>query len=341
MIKQYKKWVYLFVLFVFTLLFTNVYFLYLADTFSVITKHPKTLYHTPNQRHLIIDYLLEHLNQYDTLIMGSSRVWFINPLRLKEATAYNMTYAEGIPHEHLLNLKFLLKKGMKIRHVILALDDFSYRVDFNQHQRQLASKLHYKVTGIPKFEYYKLYLLRLPKKRNIEQLRKKYFNKPLSAQESIVLSKIFDTIYKQSFEYSKRLGNDVNLSDTRHNNASIFTQPSYSEGNVLKATLQDLQEIIQLSHTYKFKLTLFINPIHHATYKATDKVLFDTFKRELSYLTSYYDFSLPNKINNNNAYWNDTSHYKYYVGDLILQRLFESKISIKDFGVFVKKEENL
>ena len=77
--------------------------------------------------------------------------------------------------------------------------------------------------------------------------------------------------------------------------------------------------------------------MHHTTYINTDLNKLQVFKTELSKITSYYDFTLPNRISNNNKYWLEASHYTLEVGDMILSRIYDNNTSIKDFGIYVKK----
>ncbi|WP_428740092.1 hypothetical protein, partial [Sulfurimonas sp.] len=66
---------------------------------------------------------------------------------IKDKKVYNMTVAEGIPHEHLLLLKLFLKKGMKLKQVVIGLDDFSFQVPFEKHQGIPDTKTHYLATN--------------------------------------------------------------------------------------------------------------------------------------------------------------------------------------------------
>lgn len=49
---------------------------------------------------------------------------------------YNMTYSEGLPQEWLEDIELFLKHGVCIRQVILGLDDFSFRVNPQDHHSQ-------------------------------------------------------------------------------------------------------------------------------------------------------------------------------------------------------------
>jgi hypothetical protein len=71
----------------------------------------------------------------------------------------------------------------------------------------------------------------------------------------------------------------------------------------------------------------------------TNKELFFKFKKELAYITDYYDFTIPNKISQDNRNWLETSHFIPKIGDLIIKTIFENKVFVKNFGIHVEKKE--
>ena len=79
----------------------------------------------------------------------------------------------------------------------------------------------------------------------------------------------------------------------------------------------------------------FINPIHNTTYQFTNHKLLYSFREQLSKITDYYDFSHPNYISMKNQFWQETSHYHLNVGDLIIDKIYNS-INYKDFGALIK-----
>jgi len=326
-----KKWLYGVIVGTFIILLLHFVFLYKVDTYSIINVNKGKTYTIPNQRFLIAEYLLSSKPKgYDTFIFGSSRVGYINPLKIENKKAYNMTYGEGIPHEHLLFLKLLLKNNITIKEILVGLDDFSPQISFSEHDNSFGSKLHYKALGISKFQFYSFYFLRTIRSADIKHFKKKY----LGYQADFSLNEhIYNTIFNQEVTYQN--SKYVNNNTTEHNNNPAFTVPTINKGNNLKGSLQDIQDIIELCKKNNIKYTFFINPIHKTTYNALDIHFFNNFKKELSYITDYYDFSLPSIINNNNQYWNETSHYSLLVGDMILNRIYDNNKTIENFGKYI------
>ncbi len=114
--------------------------------------------------------------------------------------------------------------------------------------------------------------------------------------------------------------------------------PEY-KGERIKATIQEIQEIVELSRKYDFKLYLFINPIHKTSYNATDLKNFNTFKKELAQISDYVDFATLNTITTNNYYYYEPMHYRENVAHLMMEKVFDptSKDFPSDFGFEVTK----
>lgn len=308
------KWVYISLILPFSILIISTVLLIWTDTFSIL--HPKNSHFIdePNRNFLKVEYILTHPTKYDGFIFGSSRVGAIIPSHVQGANFYNMTYSEGIPHEHLLNLRLFLKHGVKIKKVLLGLDEFSYQVSFAQHQQQWLTKAHPLSTQSTWLSFYRFYFFRLPTKHDKSQ-----FIKKLTHPDRTITMDITD----QEAFYLAFLSNGPEFSDSDPK----YLKPTHYNGNTLTDTLQDIQNIVDLCKQHGIELTVFINPIHHTTYEDTNKQLLQEFKHSLSTITPYYDFSGPNNITQDNHNFVDTSHYTVDVGDKMLQWMFLNNIS--------------
>jgi hypothetical protein len=131
----------------------------------------------------------------------------------------------------------------------------------------------------------------------------------------------------------------VDNNNEEYINNPAFLIPYHYSGNDIDNTMNDIKEIVKVTKENNITLTLMINPIHHTTYKDTNQKLMQEFRDRLSHISEYYDFSLPNPINNNNAFWIETSHYNISVGDMILSRIYDNNQSIENFGLYIKKKD--
>ena len=327
-----KKWIYISIISVIILLLANTIFLYNIDTYNILTPKSKMYRNVPNQRVMITKHILNVKNNYNALIFGSSRVGYINPFHIKSYRVYNMTYAEGLPHEHLLLIKLLLHKGMRLKHLLIGLDDISYQISFKEHQQQLGSKSYYLATGESKFIFYKDFFLHKVTKKDINQFKYKYITNTFLPKE--FCNTLYYEIYDQKKVYMQK---HKNTRTKKHINDPKFQDPTRYDANYIKETLKDIQEIVDISKKYNIDTKFIIVPMHKKTYEYTNKKRFYKFRKELAKITSYYDFAQPNEINSNNIYWNETSHFTHEVGDMIINRIYDNNISIKNFGIYVQK----
>lgn len=306
--KTSKKWVLIATIFTFVILFISTLLLIWTNTYSILHPANTRFIDEPNRNFLKVEYILTHPNQYNGFIFGSSRVGALIPSHAQGAKFYNMTYSEGIPHEHLLNLRLFLKHDVKIKKILLGLDEFSYQVSFAQHQQQWLTKAHPLATGSSWFSFYRFYFFRLPTQHDKSQFLKK-----ISHPDQMIT---MDIVEQNNF-YRTFLSNNDKFLDSDPK----YLKPTHYNGNTLTDTLRDIQDIVDLCKQHDIELTVFINPIHHTTYQDTNKQLLQEFKHTLSTITPYYDFSGPNEITQDNHNFVDTSHYTVDIGDQMLKYL--------------------
>jgi len=333
---HYKKWIKRSLIILILLLLSNTIFLYLLDTYSIAKPMSKQIYNVPNQRFLIVEYLKTTKSKYDTYIFGSSRVGYINPLKMLNKKAYNLSVGAGIPHEHLLLLRYLLKEKKDIKHILIALDDFSFTIPFSEHYNSLDLKPHYLLTNDTKFSYYSHYFFRSINKIDIKDMRKKYFHKKVPKE----IIQIKQAIFFQRLFYENKENNSIKIKINSTNYDKIDTNlpnaiTQYIGLNNIENTIQDLKEIILLCKKNNINYKIIINPMSYILFRDINQTLYNQFKKRLSNITDYYDFSNPNPINNDLRYWHEASHYKLLVGDLILKRIYNNDTSIPNFGIHI------
>jgi hypothetical protein len=299
-----------------------------SDTYSNIHTKRIKFFTEPNNNIKKVTYILENKNLYNSFIFGSSRVGFINPLLIKNGKYYNMTYPEGIPHEHLINIKLFINSGIKIKNLLIGLDEFSYQVSFKKHQNQGLTKAHYLATKTNFLIYCRELYLRFPLSEDRHHIRKKIFGGRTFTsditKQYLHFKNIEKTFSRSMFTTKKHLEN------------KIFQKPTLYNGDTLKETLQDIKEIKDICNKEKINCIFFINPIHQKTYEYTNKKLLNQFRKELSKITPYYDFSYPSFISKDNSYWIETSLYLINVGDMMIDTIYNNK-KTDGFGKYIKK----
>ena len=81
----------------------------------------------PNKNFIKIRFITQNPERYDGLVFGSSRVNSIDVRKIQGYKCYNVHSGGRLPRDHLDNIRYILKKGVKIKLILLGLDEFSYK----------------------------------------------------------------------------------------------------------------------------------------------------------------------------------------------------------------------
>ena len=284
-----------------------------------------------NRRISNLEYILQNPFHFDSFIFGSSRMWVIDASKINSGRYYNMSYAGGLPVEHLAMVKALLKKGVRIKSVIIGLDEFSFNAPPEKDKKQLVYIMHPFITGKSLVYVFYQYYFRIPK--------------------LVEISKAIDRLSGRTREskcVTDQNGFNIGWLD-KEKTIIISGKSSFARQEVkyhsitydskeLNVVLNEINELILLSRKNNFSLIFFINPIY-SQYYTLDAAGLYTIKEKLAQITDYYDFSGLNSVTTNDLSFLDDIHYRYLVGDMIIKRIFGfGDINIPDdFGVLVTK----
>ena len=278
-------------------------------------------FNEPNQSFVKMVYLKDHPYKYDTYIFGSSRVGKIPNELLADQKIYNLTYSEGLPAEHLKNLKFLLKNKVRIKSLLMGLDEFSYRIDPQRHLTELLRIPHPAITD----ESYISFLLKYIRWHDYKFNEKEVTYDIISSGRPLPPPSLVKYINEHADIHAKR--------------KEIKNPPSYPE-IYRSETLSDIKNIISICKKNNIKLTFFINPVFINTYLNSDIHDFIRFKKELSTVTDFYDFAYINSITKNSFFYYDSIHYREPAGEMILEKLGYLPVcnAPRDFGRYVTQQ---
>lgn len=278
----------------------------------------------PNQQLVKMKYILKNPAKYDCFIFGSSRCGNIDPKKIPNREAYNMTYSEGLPAEWLANLKTMLQHGVAVKTVIICLDDFSFRLDPADHESQWM-RLSYRENMQP---VYWRYVLRIPQAEVI----KPYFDKQPAS--------VFYDIYDSGRPLHPEVDEAIEKDPEKHINDSKFWVPMKHEEERIAQTIEEIRQIKTITDQNGIELITIMNPIHITTYMGNNREELYQFQRELVKITPFWDFSPPSSVTTNNYYFYETSHYRPLVGDWMIERIYHlpGKDLPADFGTCVDKE---
>lgn len=265
-------------------------------------------------------YILGNPDKYNAFCFGSSRVGVLDLEKMQDGNRwYNMTYPEGSPQEFLQTIRYFLKGGVKIKKLMIGLDDASFRVDPEKHIKQFGDRYPYKPYDA---EAYLRLLFQRPQRLKTAAEREKAVH-------------IFD-IYKTGNLIWDGCDAKIDADPDGHRKDGDFLRSYAYEEDHMQEALAAIREICRLAKENGIETVFFINPVYQTTYLDTDGTAFDTFKEELAKITDYYDFSGLNEASTDAVNFYDGSHYRPFIGDRILAHLTGKVPANSDgFGSFV------
>lgn len=264
----------------------------------------------------------------DAVLFGTSRVQVgIDPDELKNygySKAYNSALSAGTLEEQLEYLKHAVYNNKEIKLVIIGLDfesfianDISYRSGFREERMQM-SRLYYRDVlettlsmdmAIKSFETIKT---------NIKKDGFSYFEENGARTDAYQYNLTQRTIrgkgVQQAFMAPLGTGSNTNINNNK---------------------LEVFKEFVQLCKNNNIKLIVFVTPYHAAAlerYNNSGFKSFENWKREITKITTVWDFSGYNEIttesvSENMTYYWEASHYKKTVGKRMLERMLGGDLS--------------
>ncbi len=309
-------------------------FNYLLDPYGIFKSDFSKQVLEPNKNYIKTKYILNNQDKYDSFIFGSSRVGALEGELLKNGRYYNMTYSEGLPKDWLNNIKTFLNNGIEIKNILIALDDFSFTADPNDH---LSQPMRIPYENLNKFKIFSTYLFRDPfDLYNKETIKGMSISKYDGSNFDLYNTGRGFTTFKQEQEKLKALTPE-NLNSDIYNKPTIFF-----DYNRVDETINEIKEIKELCTKNNINLYVIFNPLHKTTYLATDKAILEDAKNKVSEITDFWDFTGLNEITENNYYWAETSHYRLLVGRMILEKVFSIDLGVEcpdDFGTYITRKE--
>lgn len=316
-------------------------FNYVLDQYGIFNNLSFNLWyelgHEPNQRYAKIRHLIDDKHSWDSYLFGSSRVGKIDPELLPDGNYYNMNCSEGLPGEHLDDIKVLLANNVPLKNVVIGLDNFSYMKRPDEHRWQIM-RHPYDPSIFERVLFQIKYLFSAPRIGFIKNLG---FEKSEFRINFNIASNGMHDLEEVDKKIERDIGQHVKGERFRNaNNVQFDEADEDAYMSKMEDVIKAIVEITELSKKHNFYLRVFINPTHHKYYIHGNPYHFLRFKEKLAQHIDYWDFSGLNSITTNNKYYYETSHYRTMVGGLIICRMNECayKEVPEDFGVYITKE---
>lgn len=293
------------------------------DPYSVLkTNEGMRTGYNPNERFRKIEYLKQHIGQYDSFVIGASTMGLFPNEGLAEVRPdgrwYNLSFLAGTPPEALRALQYLKAKGMPIREVVYGLDMFAFR-KLGAH-RELWRQEHPDITGESQYSWWKRHVFASTLLDGTERLTHNWLN----AQPKLVfdfdrtgryyLARWDREIAKDHQGFIKRqIYDKFNLGDKKPKPAGVALVPErFAELAELKRWLD---ENGVASH-------FWINPIHWKNLATVDeKTLFEFRSGIRSAIGEVPDYTARPDVFRRDDLFYEWQHFRPEAATLILKEV--------------------
>jgi hypothetical protein len=337
---SYRKWLlttlFFILFFALGLIAVNFYVDHHAvrlSLFSLNKEIHQTIYPDGINQHMFNpEVIFRQPKKFDSFLFGSSRISSINVANIPAGRFYNMSYSQGLPAQHLAIIKAFLQRGVKIKSVVIGLDEFCFSLSASAHQKQLLRIMHPDIGGPGRSEIFGMYFFRKPSLNELARWKDRVLCGQMDGRiiinsQGVHLGwsqkeKILLATEKPIFQF----------------NIQKYEPITYGKEETDEAFVA-IEELINLSHAQGFSVTFFITPFYANFYLNYAEGLL-SIKERLANLTNYYDFSGINSVTIDELNYYEESHYRYRVGDMIIARIFGSG-AVKlpnDFGLLVTRQ---
>ena len=278
------------------------------------------------------------------IFVGSSRVKFgLDPEYYSELTGESHVYNSGVNGANIYVVRRLLEHAVlncpDLKEVVLGLDFMMFNEKWPNQQGFDDAQLS--KTHISKSNY-------LLTTFSVDALKASIDCISLNRQERRTYDVRKDNgmgTDEQAFYYH-RWGLATSLRDFTRSARDYSNDPGlYKDYRLSESYFDNLRKIVALCRERNIQLHVYISPIHalqsEGILVADSWDEYEKWKREVAKVVAYYDFSDYTEIttemfSTERKYFWDTAHFKPYVGNMIIDRLFGGKTEIpNDFGVLV------
>ena len=277
-----------------------------------------------NKNFIKTRYLLNHKDEFDSLLFGSSRAGFTDVEALPDGKYYNLCSSEAVPYEHVRLLKILIKHGFVPKNVTVMMDDISCFVDPSIHDQMLYRIPYPDDTISSWFDFYVKYCDILTTWEAYREV-KDYVPE--------------DGDYTERF---RRSGSErLTVPSSFHDENEVGYWADYYELRT-DAVMADIRELKQICAEYDINLRIMTNPLYFKTYQRDIENGYIDFLYELAGEVDYWNFSSFSDITLNEHNYYETSHFIPAVSDMMMDAVYNGKVDQglwnQGFGVKVSAD---
>jgi len=306
---------------------------YIFDVFNIFHSPFLKQQFQTNERFSKIEYLEENFLEFNSYMFGSSRIGGTKPELVEQyipkSKFYNFTVASANMYDHLFHLKYFIK-NYNIKHLYLQID-IDNMSSYGRSENDYLRKMHPYVLNQSIILFYFKYLsgfFPLNTKGKIELNYNGTDYEKYNIEQGYWTKKIKEKKIERNCQ--KFVDSEPTFQRKAYRTVGLFN---------INKILSGLEEIKELCLQNNIKLYVFTTPHHQ---KMMDSFIVDDylyFLKEISKITSFYDFSGYNSVTMNNCNYYEISHYRPKISDMIAARIFKgTNLTLNpDFGVYVTR----
>ena len=331
-----KKWFVMFCLCLLCLPLLLAGLNYFVDPFGVFGN--LTWYsfsETLNPRIGKYEYLLEHSDEYDSYIVGSSSASSYPVEQLGEyldAKFYNSFFYGSDMYDCENTVRWLLD-NCEVKNILL-----SIYIDCGAHydagEDELTMREPAQISGRSEFWYYLSYLFSSPNYA---------FDKLTDMYNDTFLTQPFDVFDEYTGSYDKRTRDIENIGDMER---YLEAYPAFADYPAVNVQLDEIEncmasvaEVKRMCEETGVNLIVVCPPAYSEYLSYLDSGEVESFFTSLAEVTDFWDFTYSS-VSHEPRYFYDETHFRNCVGTMALARIFgdESVYVPEDFGVYVTSE---
>lgn len=271
----------------------------------------------------------KNLSRFDNIIIGSSRVYSINPRKVSEligGTTYNFGVGTATVEDHLGILLYLEKQNKLPKNLIIGIDFYTFNPNIPPNSYFLNNKelnfLSYSTHNAN--EYWPKFLSFDATRASVKTLKNHLFPSPNEKPRFDYLGwglSYMDN-HLRNMEEEKRL----TLEEIHQNKAMLYSNYQYSHIDIKR--IHYYQQIQNLCQKHRINLYIFTTPLHPWLFK--ELYSHTSTQNAMHELTEYFstfenftDFYSDSEFTNNIYNFNGATHTTAKAGDLILKKVLE------------------
>jgi hypothetical protein len=292
----------------------------LVDPFSVFGVNSGRHGFTPNERYNKVEFLLSHSSDFDSFILGSSRMGVFDPDALESLrpgrSYYNLGLFAGTPNDAYRILSTLIDRGVSVKEVLLGLDVFPFTEASSI--TDPATRHHPTVLGVSEVSYLSSYLFIpsfLPSLSRLLHQRSELPDIEFDFQGSgrYILSK-YDRLI--ALDHPAYVSSRFSSGGLPLSGSLLWVDQRFDE----------LARLIDFLSRNQVEAFVFIHPQHHAQMSTISERDYGEFlSRVQRIVPSVVDFNCFPSITQDDSLYYDIKHYRAPVADFVLEVLMQGE----------------